>query len=154
MNHARGDMRADCSMVECRGAGGGRGEKFDGGTKKAGGLPRKARQAEPEPEPQRRGGEPERGGRVRFFSGDCEGSAGVLNAGPSPGCGGTAISRQGKWEIGGARTTWRLAVKSEKSAISDLDCLRRQNPCRMSLRFASEGGGHWWTIVRTGNLLM
>ncbi len=30
MNHARGDMRVDCSMVECRGAGGGQGEKFDG----------------------------------------------------------------------------------------------------------------------------
>lgn len=125
MNHARGDMRADCGLVECRGAGGGQGEKFDG-RRPAVSPERQAKKNQSQNQNQNHSGGVATWSEeavVRFFSGEGWAVESLTLSLEQR----TAMPRQGNWEIGGARTSRPLAVKSEKSAT------------RTSTQTASEG---------------
>lgn len=114
-------MRADCGLVECRGAGGGQGEKFDG----------RRPAVSPERQAKKNQSQNHSGGVatwseeavVRFFSGEGWAVESLTLSLEQRNCN----AQTGEWEIGGARTSGRLAVKSEKSAT------------RTSTQTASEG---------------
>ncbi|BCS30560.1 uncharacterized protein APUU_80863S [Aspergillus puulaauensis] len=134
MNHARGDMRADyCGLVECRGAGGGQGEKFDG----------RRPAVSPERQAKKNQSQNHSGGVatwseeavVRFFSGEGWAVESLTLSLEQRNCN-AQTGELGNWWRKDLSATGRQEREIRDSDL-DSDCLRTQNPCRMSLRFES-----------------